>query len=121
MCFFDVCGEQDYGEPWLFTYTGQLDGVHNLKRLTTSEHLQYTWDPPYSLDLTMVVPDIIYCLDILRVTCGIREHIISDCHVTHHNYTNETLDVADLYEAIVTPRSNIMHANNGTQVSIFGM
>ena len=103
-------------------HTGKLDGVSNFERVTGSEKLQYIWEPPYSLDLTTVDPDIVYCLNIVRVTCGVREHVTRDCGITDHNYTtNSLLDLAELYEATITPRSNIMASCNGTQVSIIGM
>ena len=105
-------------------HVGKLEGVRNFERETGSEKLQYVWEPPHFLDLTGVDPDVVYCIDVARVTCGMREHITSDCSITDHNYTvtvNGPLDLADLYEATVTPRSNIMNSCNGTQVSIIGM
>lgn len=103
-------------------HAGKLDGVRKFKRVTGSDKLQYIWEPPYSLNLTTVDPDIVYCLDIVRVTCGVREHVTSDCGIANHNYTaNSLLDLADLYEATITPRSNIITSYNGTQVSIIGI
>ena len=96
--------------------------MSNFERVTDSDKLQYIWEPPYSLDLTTVDPDILYCLNIVRVTCGVREHVISDCGISDHNYTaNCLLDLADLYEATITPRSNIITSCNGTQISVTGM
>lgn len=103
-------------------HAGKLDGVRNFERVTGSNKLEYVWEPPYSLDLTAVDPDIVYCLDVVRVTCQVREYITSDCGITGHNYTaNSLLDLADLYEATITPRSNITASSNGTRVSIIGM
>lgn len=100
--------------------TGQLAEVSNFNRLITSESLSYTWQQPYSLDLTNVMPDVIYCLEILRITCGVRESVVSDCDIIDHNYT-VALDIADLYEAIITPRSNVVNAINGTKISVSGV
>lgn len=100
--------------------TGQLAEVNNFNRLMASKNLSYMWQPPYSLDLTAVMPDVIYCLEISRITCGVRESVISDCDITDRNYTVD-LDIADLYEAIITPRSNVANAINGSKASVSGV
>jgi hypothetical protein len=66
------------------------------------------------------MPDITYCLEVLRITCGVRERVVSDCGITDHNYT-VALDIADLYEAIITPRSNVFNAINGSETSVSGV
>ena len=73
------------------------------------------WEPPFSLDLTGVDPDIVYCIDVYNVTCGRRELIISDCNVTEPSYTSDNIAPYEyIYEYIVTPRSNVPGARNGT-------
>ena len=74
-----------------------------------------SWSPPFSLDLTNVEPDIVYCVDVYNITCGGRELLISDCDVTETSYTSDVI-VPDgyIYEYIVTPRSNVEGAINGT-------
>lgn len=100
---------------------GELAKIKNFNRLTSSKNLRYMWQPPHSLDLTAVMPDIVYCLDILKITCGVRESVVSDCDITEHSYTAQNLDIADLYEAVITPRSNVAGALNGTQTHISGI
>ncbi len=72
-----------------------------------------SWDPPLSLDLTGVDPDIAYCVDIYNITCGERDIIISDCSVIEPSYISSVPDEY-IYEYIVTPRSNVDGARNGT-------
>ena len=74
-----------------------------------------TWIPPFSLDLTNVDPDIVYCVEVYNITCGGRELVISDCNVTENSYTSDAIgpDVY-IYEYTVTPRSNVKAAQNGT-------
>ena len=79
------------------------------------------WEPPFSLDLTGVDPDIVYCVVIYNITCGRRDLIISDCSVTEPSYTSA--DVAPhgfVYEYTVTPRSNVEGARNGTNWTVIG-
>ena len=73
------------------------------------------WDPPFSLDLTNVDPDIVYNVEVYNITCGGRKLVISDCNVTENSYTSDAI-VPDgyIYEYIVTPRSNVQGAQNGT-------
>ena len=74
-----------------------------------------TWVSPFSLDLTGVDLDVVYCVEVYNITCGRRDLIISDCNVTEPSYTSD--DIAPdgyLYQYIVTPRSNVPGARNGT-------
>ena len=86
-------------------------GISSIKKSNTT----ITWTPPHSLDLTGVDPDIVYCVEVYNITCGRRDLIISDCNVTEPSYTSD--DIAPdgyMYEYIVTPRSNVEGARNGT-------
>ena len=78
-------------------YAGKLDGVRKFKRVTGSDKLQYIWEPPYSLNLTAIDPDIVYCLDniiiIVRATYGVREHVTSDCGIADNNYTTNSISL----------------------------
>ena len=67
------------------------------------------------MDLTNVEPDIAYCVEVYNITCGDRELLIHDCNVTEPRYTSDAI-AQDGYirEYIVTPRSNVEGAVNGT-------
>ena len=73
----------------------------------------FSWSSPFSLDLTNIEPDIVYCVEVYNITCGERDLIISDCDVTETSYTSSAPD-GYIYEYIVTPRSNVEGARNGT-------
>ena len=95
----------------------QLDKVTNLARTANT----LSWNAPFSHDLTDVDPDIVYCVEVYNITCGRRDLIISDCDVTEPSYTSD--DIAPdgyIYEYIVTPRSNVEGASNGTNETIAG-
>ena len=90
-----------------------MDSVRNVRVNRDSSTL--SWTPPSSLDLTGVDLDIIYCVEVYNITCGRRDLIVSDCNVTEPSYTSG--DIASngyIYEYIVTPRSNVKGAKNGT-------
>ena len=78
-----------------------------------------SWVPPFSLDLTSVDPDIVYCVEVYNITCG-RSLLISECDVVETNYTNDSLLPGYIYEYTVTPRSNVEGASNGTSLTITG-
>lgn len=87
-----------------------LDSVVDLQEISGT----LIWTPPFTLDLTGVDPDIIYCVEVYNITCGRRDLIISDCNVTEPSYTLNGTEAGDIYEYIVTPRSNVEGAKNGT-------
>ena len=72
-----------------------------------------SWSPPFSLDLTNIEPDIVYCVEVYNITCGERDLIISDCDVTEPSYTSSAPD-GYIYEYIIIPRSNVEWARNLT-------
>ena len=99
---------------------GQLDAVSDLRVDRSSSTL--TWVPPFSLDLTGVDPDIVYCVEVYNITCGRRDLIVSDCNVTEPSYTSD--DIAPdgyIYEYTVTPKSNVEGARNGTSLTVTGI
>ena len=95
---------------------GQLDAVINLTAKRTSSAIQLSWQPPFSLNLTTAEPDIVYCVNVFNITDeGMeRDHLISNCSVfeTYYNFVVENPDPNDLFQLIVTPRSNIEGARS---------
>ena len=77
------------------------------------------WEAPFSLNLTNIEPDIVYCMEVYNITCG-RSHVISDCDVMESRYTNDELQSGYIYEYTITPRSNVQGALNGTKREISG-
>ena len=41
-----------------------------------------TWEAPFSLNLTGVDPDIVYCVEVYNITCGVDDLVVGDCGVT---------------------------------------
>ena len=89
------------------------------ERLANQEGISYFWEPPPTLDLTGVEPDIVYCVEVYNITCGADDLIASECELTNPVYPNvdEGLDPNFVYNITVVPRSNIPGAANGAVFS----
>ena len=102
--------------------TGELEAVGNLTSVSTSSVITLTWQPPFSLNLTTAEPDIVYCVNIVNITNEDIEidHLISNCSVfeTYYNFVIVSPEFEGLFRFIITPRSNVEGAKNGTPNSI---
>ena len=98
------------------SYVGPLQSVVDLTRNVST----LTWEAPFSLDLTGVDPDIVYCVEVYNITCG-RSLLISECDVVETNYTIDALLPGHIYEYTITPRSNVEGARNGTSINVTGL
>ena len=90
----------------------------NFKRRNTAV---IVWEAPFSLNLTNIEPDIVYCVEVYNITCGGRDLLISDCDVMETSYTSDVLQSGYIYEYTVTPSSNVEGAQNGTSKTITGV
>ena len=97
---------------------GSLEAVVNLMAKFTSSSIHLSWQPPFSLNLTTAEPDIVYCVDVFNIINGETErvHLISNYSVfqTYYTFAVDDPDPKDIFQFIVTPRSNIEGARNGT-------
>ena len=73
-----------------------------------------TWDAPFSLDLTGLDPDIVYCVEVYNITCEVDDMVVSDCNVTEPRFVDNRLQQGFIYRITITPRSNGQDAQNGT-------
>ena len=89
--------------------------MNNLRRTNNI----ISWDAPFSLNLTNIEPDIVYCVEVYDITCG-WSHLISECDVMETSFTSGALQSGYIYEYTVTPRSNVAGAQNGTSLTITG-
>ena len=93
---------------------GLLDPVSDIS-LNISTSISLSWQPPDSLNLSYVEPDIVYCVDVFKITCGI-EQVLSkfDFTQSYFYYNVNDPDPRDIYQFVITPRSNVVGAINGT-------
>ena len=80
-----------------------------------------TWKAPFSLNLTGVHPNVVYCVEVYNITCGINNLVIGDCNVTKPFYEDDRLQEVNIYQITITPRSNGGNAQNGTNKTKEGM
>ena len=92
--------------------------ISDLKVNSTSSTIHLNWKAPFSLNLSAVHPDIVYCLDIFKVS-DLEHHLVSDCSVldTHYNFVSP--DPRALLQFRVTPKSNVEGATNGTPTDTY--
>lgn len=106
-------------------YSGILGPVEDLTILESmpkSNTSIITWNPPFSLNLSNIEPDIVYCVDIFNITCGYLDHLVSDCNVLDQMYAfSPTIeDSRYIYAIQITPRSNVRGVRNGTSLILQG-
>ena len=77
-----------------------------------SNTLTTLWDPLPSLDLTGINPDIIYTVEIFEITCD--RNISRSLRVASVNRaTMESLDLMQIYKAVISAKNNVTDARNG--------
>ena len=89
---------------------GPLSMVTKIKRNSSI----ITWKAPFSLDLTGVDPDIVYCVEVYNITCGVDDLMVGDCNVTEPRFVDNRLQQGYVYRITITPRSNGQDTQNGT-------
>jgi hypothetical protein len=80
-----------------------------------------TWKAPFSLDLTGADPDIVYCVEVYNITCGVDDLVVGDCNVTEPHFVDNRLQQGYIYRITITPRSNGQGARNGTSFTKDGI
>ena len=88
------------------------------KRNYSSCTLTTIWDSLPTLDITGRDPDIIYHVEIFKITCG-QSVLMSDENVTE-SITINSLDLMEIYRAVITPRNNVPRYINGPSVVMQG-
>ena len=64
-----------------FFFSGLLDAVRSLSSTANSTLISLTWEPPFTLDITGVDPDITgYCVDVVNSTSSAT--LYSECEIT---------------------------------------
>ena len=82
--------------------------------------LTTSWDPLPTLDLNNTDSDLIYTVQLLKITCG-QSTLIDQTTVARSNATVENLDMMQIYKATVAARNNVREARNGKRVIIEGV
>ena len=96
---------------------GPLNMVTEIKKRSST----ITWMPPFSLNLTGIDPNIVYCVEVYNITCGVDDLVVGDCNVTEPRFLDNSLQQGYIYRITITPRSNGQEAQNGTSNTIEGI
>ena len=89
------------------------------ERNPSSSLITTRWLSLPSLDLNDTDPDIVYSVELYKITCG--EDIFMSHEDVFVNSTNNTVDPMEIYKVIITARNNVMRGRNGTRVAIRGI
>lgn len=106
-----------YYHNYDINYAGVLNPIQAIEKIPNDEMAMYTWNPPFSLNLTMIDPDITYCVSVYDVTCINQKDLISEnCDIINPNYTIPLgiLNSTNLFEIVVLPKINSPNALNRT-------
>ena len=104
----------------LIKLIGILQPVKNAEINITSNEVRVTWEAPFSLDLTDVDPDIIYCIQMINITCGEGSILFNNCTILDNELYLPDYSQHYAYDFIITPRSNVEGALNGTPLTVPG-
>ena len=103
-------------------YAGQLRSQGNISSSFVEDSVSQIlfWEQPFSLNLTNADPDVVYIIDIYRLntTCFDHQHL-KHSEIVFQPYF-EFIQPPFPYEVIVTPRSNVEGARNGTSLTYSG-
>ena len=109
------------GNPYC-TLAGPLQTVTNFDiEIINLNIFHLSWDAPFSLDLTNVEPDVIYCIQVINSTCGNVSILFSNCTVRETELNLLGYSQHHVYEIIITPRSNVEGTKNGTMLTTEGL
>ena len=105
----------------LLIVEGPLDSVTTSlqfnEELTSTTSIHFSWEAPFSLNLTRVEPDIEYCVDVYNITGEDTETFVNSVCVTtaHYTFLPDAPSPDHLFTFTVTPRSSVPDSVNGTR------
>ena len=98
---------------------GKVKNV-SCERDYSSGTLTTLWNPLPSLDLTDVDPDIIYNVELFKITRD-QNVPMNQAVVARSSTTMENLDLMQVYKAVIVARNNVTGAINGPSVEMEGI
>ena len=100
-------------------YIGLLSDVVSLELTLLSDSIvSLRWKPPFSLDITVVDPDIEgYCVDVISTTCTSSLTLHSQCGINRTEF-NYSLPVGTVCEEHTYSVTTVNVVGNGTRATI---
>ena len=103
-----------------FHCVGQLSAVGSLNITASDSTLSLTWEPPFTLDITGVDPDITcYCVDVVDSTYSVTLHSQCNITMTEFSYPLPQDAVCHSYVLTVSP-VNVVGRGVSSSVSYIG-
>ena len=82
---------------------GLLSAVDAVNIIASNTTLSLTWEPPFTLDITGVDPDITYCVDVINSTSSVTLHSQCGINETEFSYPLPQDAVCHSYVLTTTP------------------
>ena len=98
---------------------GILSAISLLSIVASNSTLSLTWEPPFTLDITAVDPDITYCVDVIGSTSSVTLHSQCDITMTEFSYPLPQDAVCHSYVLSITP-VNVVGRGFSNSVSYIG-
>ena len=81
---------------------GILSAISLLSITASNSTLSLTWEPPFTLDITGVDPDITYCVNVIVSTSSAALHSLCDITMTEFSYPLPQDAVCHSYVYVLT-------------------
>jgi len=104
----------------VFYYTGILAAVGGLTAVSREGSLHLTWQPPFTLDITNLTIDILYCINVYNITHNSQNdlfRIMCNLNQSEYDFRVTTPSPCYQFKFEVIP---INGAGNGTSNNISG-
>ena len=98
---------------------GLLSAVDAVNIMASNTTLSLTWEPPFTLDITGVDPDITYCVNVIGSTSSAALHPQCDITMTEFSYPLPQDAVCHSYVLSITP-VNVVGRGVSSSVSYIG-
>ena len=94
-----------------------LNPIQSIRKIAYDTYSVYEWNVPFSLDLTGIDPDIVYCVTVYEIIClNLLRLKDNNCNISYPNYTTPfgKLNSAKRFEITVSPKLNSVTVLNTT-------
>ena len=107
------------------TFLSSLDTPGEVRNASCERNYSFDtlttlWDPLPTLDLTDIEPDVLYTVELLKITCG-QNVSMNKTVVARNSTTMENLDLMQIYKTVVVASNNVIGAKDGPSVEMEGI
>ena len=98
-------------------HIGLLSAVGDLSATALDSTISLTWNPPFTLDITAIDPDITYRVDVINSTSSQVIHSQGGITITQYNYTTSLSPerrACDIFKFTITPVNRVGNGDNSS-------